>query len=161
MSGLRVTFPSGWNGYESIDSDNVKTITLSKQPSPSISTLSKSLLDIYPQYLFVEISAKDMMLNSEKQLHYKNIINYDKIESTKFCNLLLSNNFTIDLIPAKEIVYSCPFPFNPSVKELTRAIAIEKGQTNIAIGYVAIGESNYVTYLPDFENSIQSIKFSQ
>jgi len=58
MSGLTITFPSGWNGYESIDSDSVKTMLVSKQPSPSLLTLSKSLLDIYPPYIFVEISAK-------------------------------------------------------------------------------------------------------
>jgi plastocyanin len=161
MSGLRITFPSGWNGHESIDSDNVKTITFSKQPSPSPSTLSNSLLESYPPYVFVEISPKNLMLNTDKQLQYKNIINYDKMKSTNFCNLLSSNNFTIDLVPSKEIIYSCPFPFNPSVKELTKAIPIEKGQTNIAIGYIAVGESNYKKYLPDFENSIQSIKFSQ
>jgi hypothetical protein len=94
-------------------------------------------------------------------LQYKNDINYDKIESTKFCNLLSSNNFTIDSVPAKEIAYSCPFPIDPSVKELTRTIAIENGQTNIAIGFIAIGQSNYVKYLPDYENMIQSIIFSQ
>jgi hypothetical protein len=74
--------------------------------------------------------------------------------------LLSSNKITIDLVPAKEITYSCPFPFNPSVKELVRAIAIEKGQTNIAIEYIAVSESNYAKYLPDFKNSIQSIHFS-
>lgn len=31
-SGLKVTFPSGWNGYETIDSDNVKTVSVSIPP---------------------------------------------------------------------------------------------------------------------------------
>ena len=161
MSGLMITFPSGWNGSEGIDSDIVKTITVLKQSSPSLSNLSKNIWENSPPYIFVEISPKDLMLNSDKQLHYKNVINYDKIGSTKFCNLLSSNSFTIDSVPSKEIVNSCPFPIDPSVKELTRTIAIENGQINIAIGFIAIGESNYVKYLPDYENSIQSIKFSQ
>jgi hypothetical protein len=157
ISGISITFPSGWNTKEIIDSDKVKTISASKQPLPS---LSKNFWQFIPPYIFLEISPKNLMLNSDKQLHYKNIINYNKTESTKLCKLLSSNKITIDLVPAKEITYSCPFPFNPSVKELVRAIAIEKGQTNIAIEYIAVSESNYAKYLPDFKNSIQSIHFS-
>ena len=99
VSGLRITFPSGWNGFEAIDSDNVKTITVLKEQSRSLSNLSKNLWENSPPYIFVEISPKNLMLNSDKQLQYKNVINYDKIESTKFCNLLSSSNFTIDSVP--------------------------------------------------------------
>jgi hypothetical protein len=158
-SGVEVAFPSGWNGYESIDSDNVKTVMVSMQPSSSSSSLN--FADSIPPYIFVEISPKNTMLNNDKQLHYKNIINYNNIESTKSCNLLSSNNITINSVPAKEIAYSCPFPFNPSIKQLTKAIAIDTSQDNLAVEFTAVSESNYEKYLPDFENSVKSIKFSE
>jgi hypothetical protein len=158
-SGVEVAFPSGWNGYESIDSDNVKTVMVSMQPSSSSSSLN--FADSIPPYIFVEISPKNTMLINDKQLHYKNIINYNNIESTKSCNLLSSNNITINSVPAKEIAYSCPFPFNPSVKQLTKAIAIDTSQDNLAVEFTAVSESNYEKYLPDFENSVKSIKFSK
>ena len=158
ISSFRITFPSGWNGFETIGDNNVKLATVSKKPSMS---LSKNLWENSPPYIFVEISPKDMMLNSNQPTHYWNIINYGKLDTTKSCNLISSDNVTIYFTPAKEIVYSCPFPFNSSVKELTRAIAIEKGQTNMAIEYIAVSEANYVKYLPEFEKAIQSIQFLQ
>ncbi len=140
ISGLKVTFPSGWNGFESVGDNNVKTATVSKKPSIS---LSKNLWENSPPYIFVEISPKGMMLNSGQPTHYGNVINYGKLDTTKYCNLLSSNNVTIDSAPGKEINYICPFPFYPSVKEEVKAIAIEKGQTNIAIEYLVISEANY------------------
>lgn len=161
-SGLKVTFPPGWSGYDTIDSDNVKTVSVSIQPqsSTSSSSSSKNFEDGIPPYIFVEISPKNTILNSEKQLHYKNIVNYDSIESTKSCDLLSSSNITISSVPAKEIAYSCPFPFNPSIKQLTKAIAIDTNQVNIAIEITAVSESNYEKYLPDFESLVKSIQFS-
>ena len=158
ISGLRITFPSGWNGFESIGDNNVKLATVSKKPSLFI---SKNLWENSPLYIFVEISPKGMMLNSGQPTHYGNVINYGKLDTTKFCNLLSSNNVTIDSTPGKEINYICPFPFDPSVKEEVKAIAIEKDQANIAIEYIAISEANYNKYLPEFENMIQSIQFLQ
>jgi hypothetical protein len=158
ISGLKVTFPSGWNGFETIDDNNVKLATVSKKPS---TPLSKNPWENSPPFIFVEISPKGMMLNNGQPTHYGNVINYGKLDTTKSCNLISSNNVTIDSAPAKEIVYSCPFPFGPSVKEEVNAIAIEKGQTNIAIEYLAISEANYNKYLPEFENMIQSIQFLQ
>lgn len=161
-SGLKVTFPSGWNGYETIDSDNVKTVSVSipSQSSTPSSSSSKKFADSIPPYIFLEISPKNTMLISEKQLHYKNIVNYDRIESTKSCALLSSNNITIHSVPAKEIAYSCPFAFNPSVKQVTKAVAIDTSQVNIAIEFTAVSESNYEKYLPDFDTSVKSIQFS-
>jgi|tagenome__1003787_1003787.scaffolds.fasta_scaffold20955645_2 hypothetical protein len=158
ITGLKVTFPSGWNGFESVGDNNVKTATVSKKPSLSF---SKNLWENSPPYIFVEISPKGMMFNSGQPTHYGNVINYGKLDTTKYCNLLSSNNVTIDSAPGKEINYICPFPFYPSVKEEVKAIAIEKDQTNFAIEYLAISEANYNNYLPEFENMIQSIQFLQ
>jgi hypothetical protein len=123
ISGLKVTFPSGWNGFENVGDNNVKPATVSKKP---LMALSKNLWENSPPYIFVEISPKGMMLNSGRPTHYGNVINYSKLDTTKYCNLLSSNNVTIDSAPGKEIAYSFPFPFNPSVKEVVKAIAIEK-----------------------------------
>jgi hypothetical protein len=157
-SGLRITFPSGWNGFEAIDKNNVKIISVSKNPPLS---LSNSIGVNSPLYISVEISPNGMLLNSGQPLHYKNIINYNESDAAKSCNLLSSNNTTIDSLKGKVIVYSCPFPFNPLVREQVKAIAIEKNQTNLAIQYIATSVSNYIKYLPEFEKAIQSIQFSK
>jgi hypothetical protein len=156
-SGLRITFPSGWNGFETIDKDNVKIISVSKKPPLS---LSNSIGVNSPLYILIEISP-DILLNSGQSVHYKNIINYNQSDAAKSCNLLSSNNATIDSLKGKIIVYSCPFPFNPLVREQVKAIAIEKNQTNLAIQYIVTSESNYIKYLPEFEKAIQSIQFSK
>ena len=158
ISGLRITFPSGWNGFESVDDNNVKLASVSKKPSLS---LSKNPWENSPPYIFVEISPKGMMLNNGQPTHYGNVINYGKLDTTKYCNLLSSNNVTIDSAPGKEINYICPFPFDPSIREEVKAVAIEKGQTNIAIEYLAVSEAKFNNYLPEFENMIQSIQFLQ
>lgn len=158
ISGLKVTFPAGWNGFETSDNNNIKLATVSKQPSLS---LSKNMWENSPLFIFVETSPKDVMLNSGQPTHYGNVINYGKSDTTKYCKLLSANNVTIDSASGKEINYICPYPFYPSVKEEVKAIAIEKGQTNIAIEYLAISEANYDKYLPEFENMIQSIQFLQ
>ncbi len=110
ISGLRITFPSGWNGFETIGGNNIKLATVSKKPSLSLST---NIWENSPPYMFVEISPKGMMLNSGQPTHYGNVINYGKLDTTKYCNLLSSNNVTIDSAPGKEINYICPFPFDP------------------------------------------------
>lgn len=161
-SGFKITFPSGWNGYDNIYNDNVKTISVSIQPpsSASSSPSSKNFADSIPPYIFVEILPKNIMLNSGKQSHYKNVIEYDSLESTKSCDLLSSNNITFNSASAKEIAYSCPFPFNPSIKQLTKAIAIDTNQVNVAIELTAVSESSYEKYLPDFESSVKSVQLT-
>ena len=93
-------------------------------------------------------------------MHYKNVINYDILELTESCDLLSSNNIAINSAPAKEIVYSCPFPFCCSIKQLTKAIAIYRNQVNKAIELTAVSESNYEKHLPDFESSVKSVQLT-
>jgi hypothetical protein len=69
-----------------------------------------------------------MMLNNGQSTHYENVLHFGKLDTTKLCNLLSSKNVTIDSAPPKEIAYSCPYSFSPSVKEEVKAIAIERGQ---------------------------------
>jgi hypothetical protein len=164
QSGIRVTFPQGWNGTEYVYSQGNNVYLYLTPPSssfleilsgrlPSIVLQISSLSSKMPQE-FLNISSKDLLNPNDSDLSKKMGCKFTTISS---------ENVSINQTAGKELTYQCTPPSNQPITQIVgkgngKVFAINKGENQIIMAYSSFSAANFEKYLPEFERTLRSLK---
>jgi hypothetical protein len=155
-SGVQLTIPSGWIGFENNFKNNVTNVMIMMDGEPTAKSIEESrpwiLLQISPNN---PINNEGIVYPPEDTVNLNSSVYYQKTG----CKQTSTKDMSINTTKAKETVFTCPFPFDPSLTAYTKAIAIDKNNFQIILTYSAYSDSQFASKLPDFDKIVQSIRF--
>jgi hypothetical protein len=156
-SGMQLTIPSGWIGFENHFKNNVTNVMIMLDSPPT----AKSFEESRP-YILMQISPKDPINNEGIVYPHEDIVNLNSsiYYQKAGCKQTSTKDISINTTKAKETVFTCPFLYDPSFTAYTKAIAIDKNNFQIILAYSAYSDTQFATKLTDFDKIIQSIRFT-
>jgi plastocyanin len=154
-TGLQLEFSLKWLAFENVFENDVTHIQLTNADLPEVETIEES-----SPWILLQISPKNPITNEGIVFPYSEIIdmNNSKYYKDSGCEQTSSKDVALGTLTAKEVDFTCPFPFNPSIIVYQKALALENDNFQIVLVYSAYSILKYDEKLDEFQNIVQSIR---